>query len=109
MPATIHAYKSPQGYHGSTEMASSHSDSRVGFSCFTGLAIVGQTGSAPKSKTVFLDAEIFLGGKSHGSLLGSVRYFNNNDINFCDFPGGLLCMVRTLVNLSLCVKLWLAS
>ena len=83
-------------------MTSSHSDSCIDFSCFTGFAIVGQTGSALKSKTIFLDAKIFLGRKFCGLLLGSVQYFNNNDIDFCDFPGGLLCMVRTLVNLSLC-------
>jgi hypothetical protein len=73
------------------------SDSRVGISSFSGIAIVGQTGATPNSKTVILDVELFLGAEKHWTLLGSLRFFNGKDIQFADYPNGLLCMIRASV------------
>jgi hypothetical protein len=72
-------------------------ESRLGLSTFSGLAIVGQSGALSKSKTVILDVEIFLGAKKNWTLLGSLRFFNANNIRFSDFPEGMLCMIKTSV------------
>jgi hypothetical protein len=72
------------------------SESRIGLSCFSGVAIVGQTG-APSTKTVILDVEVFLGAKKHSTLLGSLRFFNTNNIRFGDFPDGMACLIKASV------------
>src|SRR6266542_3503309 len=41
-------------------------------------AMVGISSAVPGSKFIILDAEIYVGAQDDPSLLGSLRYFNNN-------------------------------
>jgi len=45
---------------------------QIGLSCFSEMAIIAQSGTIPKSKTVVLDIVIFLGSKKHWTLMGSL-------------------------------------
>jgi hypothetical protein len=74
----------------------SSSDSHISLFCFSGVAIVGQTG-ALSTKTVTLDVEVFLGAEKHSTLLGSLRFFNANNIQFSDFPDSMACLIKASV------------
>jgi len=73
---------------------------RKGLASITALAIVGQTGAVQNSKSVILDAEIFLGDNHWDTLLGRLWFFNSKNLNLCppDPERGLLCLLNASVS-----------
>ena len=44
-----------------------------------------------------LDVEVYLGAEKHSTLLGSLRFFNANNIQFGNFPDGMACLIKASV------------
>ncbi|KAF8957984.1 hypothetical protein BDZ97DRAFT_1843975 [Flammula alnicola] len=53
----------------------------------TAIAALGNPRTIPKSKTIVLDAQIYIGSLSCESLLGALRYFNAKDLHFPESAG----------------------
>lgn len=60
--------------------------SAAGWASLTGLAILANPRSISASKTIVLDAQVFLGPTDSDLLIGSLRYFNSTDHTFNDEP-----------------------
>ncbi|KAF5381722.1 hypothetical protein D9615_005621 [Tricholomella constricta] len=58
------------------------SDTAAGIATITAVAALGNPRTLPGTKTVLLDAQIYVGSPSCESLLGSLRFFNVSDMVF---------------------------
>jgi hypothetical protein len=69
----------------------------AGMISLTAIAALANPRSTPKSKsTIVVDAQIYIGSIYCESLLGALRYFNANDIQFSEAPG--LYLINTTVS-----------
>jgi hypothetical protein len=59
-----------------------HSDAAAGIATITAVAALGNARPLPGTKTVVLDAQIYVGSPSRESLMGSLRFFNASDMVF---------------------------
>ena len=60
--------------------------SAAGRTSLNGLAILANPRSIPASKTIVIDAQLYLGSAGQDLLIGSLRYFNSTDTIFDDEP-----------------------
>ena len=58
------------------------SDTTAVIAMITAIAALGNPRALPGTKTVVLDAQIYVGSPSCESLLGSLRFFNASDVVF---------------------------
>ena len=59
-----------------------NSDTAAGIATITAIAALGNPRALPGTKTVVLDAQIYVGSPSCESLMGSLRFFNASDMVF---------------------------
>ena len=60
--------------------------SAAGRASLTGLAILANPRKLPASRTMVLDAQLYLGPTPQDLLIGSLRYFNSINLAFNDGP-----------------------
>lgn len=60
--------------------------SAAGRASLTCLAILANPRKLPASRTVVLDAQLYLGPTPQDLLIGSLRYFNSTNLAFNDGP-----------------------
>ena len=76
-------------------------DLTSGYATITAIAALANSQNIPGSKRkIILDAEIFIGGKKCETLLGTLSFFNKNDINF-EHSGVALYLIYSTVSLDL--------
>lgn len=84
-----------------TSASASHSRLSVpGSATLAGLVILANPRRI--SKTIVFDAQLYLGPGNHDMLIGSLRYFNSDDLAFSDEPG--LYVIHSTVSLSLFIS-----
>jgi len=66
--------------------ASQPKPSAAGWATLTGLVILANPRVISASRTIVLDAQVFLGPTDSDLLIGSLRYFNSTDHTFNDEP-----------------------
>jgi len=66
--------------------ASQAKPSVVGWASVTGPAILANPRGISGSKTIVLDAQLYLGPTNQDLLIGSLRYFNSDNHSFDDAP-----------------------
>jgi hypothetical protein len=67
--------------------ASQAKPSAAGLVHVTGLAILGNPRGFASSRTISLDAQLYLGPTDRDLLIGSLRYFNLVNVTFENEPG----------------------
>ncbi|KAF8974722.1 hypothetical protein BDZ97DRAFT_1690533, partial [Flammula alnicola] len=67
----------------------------AGMISLTAIAALGNPRAIPKSKTIVLDAQIYIGSSACESLLGALRYFNARDLHFSESAG--LYLINTTI------------
>lgn len=71
--------------------------SAAGWAFITGLAILANPRVVPSSKTVVIDAQLYLGPTDEDLVIGSLRYFNSANLTFDDGPN--LYAITATVNI----------
>ena len=68
------------------QKSSADSSSSTGLASLTAIAALGNPRLIPKSKTVILDAQIYVGSPFCEFLIGALRFFNSSNIQFSEEP-----------------------
>jgi hypothetical protein len=71
--------------------------STAGSASLSGFAILANPRVIPSSKTIVVDAQLFIGPEDDNFILGSLRYFNSDDKTFVDEP--MLYLIHATVSL----------
>lgn len=75
--------------------SSSPVDSATGLATMLAVAALANPRNVPGSKSIMLDAQVYVGSPSCESLIGALRFYNGNDMEF-DSNAGLYLIYATV-------------
>jgi hypothetical protein len=87
----------------STTSASQPKLSAVGSAFVIGLAVLANPRRLPSSKTFVLDVQLYLGPADEDILIGSLRYFNSNNLIFDDAPSLYVIYAKVSTQIIICL------
>ncbi len=76
----------------------------TGRASITGIAILANPRMISASKTIVLDAQLYLGPTDEDLLIGSLRYFNSTNSSFDDGPNFYVILATVSTQVIICLN-----